>query len=151
LSGEGVFEHGEELGPLRGLSGLFNDSALRSSVRLLILISLALNKKLSFVDLLELTGVGKGSLSNHLERLSSTGYVKTRIVPTLSGPRLVAEITEKGMDTYKVYLDLVEKIRAAKISEESQQGVSGSPSKTNLLVCPLIKNEPLYAHWLNAF
>jgi DNA-binding MarR family transcriptional regulator len=115
LSKEEEFEQSEEeLEPLKGLSELFDDSALRSSARLLILISLALNKRLGFVDLLGLTGAGKGSLSNHLERLRSNGYVKTRIVPTLSGPRLMAEITEKGLDTYKEYLKLVEKIRDSK-------------------------------------
>ena len=53
----------------------FSDPTLRSSTRVLILISLALNRKMTFVGLLTLTGVGKGSLSNHLEKLESSGFI----------------------------------------------------------------------------
>ncbi|MEM0272242.1 MAG: transcriptional regulator [Thermoprotei archaeon] len=99
---------------LKELADFLDDSTLKSSIRLLIVISLALNRKLGFTDLLELTGTGKGSLSNHLDRLASSGYIKLRIVPTLKGPRTIAEITQKGLETYQKYLVLIEKIRDRK-------------------------------------
>ncbi|PSN84658.1 hypothetical protein B9Q02_09295 [Candidatus Marsarchaeota G1 archaeon BE_D] len=105
---------------IKEFAEFLEDSTLKSSVRLLIVISLALNKRLSFSDLLKLTGIGKGSLSNHLERLSARGYLRTRVVLTLNGPRTIAEITQKGMQIYQKYLKLMEKIRSLK--ENPSQG-----------------------------
>ena len=76
----------------------------KSSTRILILFSLALNNKLGFVDLLNLTGTGKRSLSNHLERSEASGYVQTRSVMTFGRPRVEVKITPKGK---KVYENLV--------------------------------------------
>jgi len=70
---------------LRLLGERVNEPALKSSVRILILISLALNKHLSFADLLELTGLGKGSLSNHLDKLEASGLIKSKILRTFGG------------------------------------------------------------------
>jgi len=70
---------------LRLLGESINEPALKSSIRILILISLALNKHLAFVDLLELTGLGKGSLSNHLDKLEASGLIKSRILRTFGG------------------------------------------------------------------
>ncbi|HLI45676.1 MAG TPA: MarR family winged helix-turn-helix transcriptional regulator [Geobacterales bacterium] len=92
------------------LSDLFQDQALKSSVRLLILILLALNKRLGFTELLEIIGTGKGSLSNHIDKLVMNGYAKTKTILTLSGPRKVVEITEKGMQVYEKYLMIMEKL-----------------------------------------
>jgi DNA-binding transcriptional ArsR family regulator len=58
---------------LKDLGEQFSDPALKSSTRVLILISLALNRRMSVVRLLSLTGTGKGSLSNHLEKLERSG------------------------------------------------------------------------------
>ena len=52
------------------------------------------------MDLLSLTGTGKGSLSNHLEKLETSGYIRTKTKMTFGGPRVVIEITPKGMDAY---------------------------------------------------
>src|SRR5579884_1779923 len=60
---------------LSGLIDRSNDRALRSSVRLSIVVSLALNGKLTFTELLALTRVGKDSLSNHLECLESSLFL----------------------------------------------------------------------------
>ena len=83
---------------------------MKSSTRILILFSLALNGKLGFVDLLNLTGMGKGSLSNHLEKLEVSGYIRTKNVMTFSGSRIVAEITEKGMQSYNELLTLLKQL-----------------------------------------
>lgn len=89
---------------LISLSNQLSDPTLKSSTRILILISLTMNKQLSFVQLLALTGMGKGSLENHLEKLVSSGYITTRNVKTFGGTRQLVQITEKGLETSKSLL-----------------------------------------------
>ncbi len=89
-----------EVEALDALREQFSDSSLKSSTRVLILISLALNRKMSFVNLMSLTGMGKGSLSNHLEKLESSELIMTKTKVTFSGTRTVVEITEKGLSAY---------------------------------------------------
>lgn len=89
---------------LKNLSEQLSDPALKSTTRILILVSLAVNGKLGFLDLLELTGMGKGSLSNHLEKLETAGYIRTRRMMVWSGHRVVVEITEKGLFAYDSYV-----------------------------------------------
>jgi DNA-binding MarR family transcriptional regulator len=96
---------------LKALGDLLSDPCLKSSTRILILISLALNKKLGFTDLLHLTGIGKGSLSNHLEKLEAAGYVKTRRLMIFGGHRIVIEITERGIEAYDRYVTTVSRLR----------------------------------------
>ena len=89
---------------LKALSNQLSDSTLKSSTRILILISLTMNKHLSFVQLLALTGMGKGSLENHLEKLVSSGYVTTQNIKTFGGTRQLIQITEKGLEASKSLL-----------------------------------------------
>jgi DNA-binding MarR family transcriptional regulator len=95
---------------LKSLSTQFSDPCLKSSTRVLILFSLALNRRLGFVDLLNLTGTGKGSLSNHLEKLEAAGYIRTKSIMTFGGSRIVAEITEKGLESYNELLASLKKL-----------------------------------------
>jgi len=85
---------------LKDLGEQFSDPALKSSTRVLILISLALNTRMSVVRLLTLTRTGKGSLSNHLEKLEASGYVTSKTSRTFGGYRTNVEITEKGLEAY---------------------------------------------------
>jgi DNA-binding MarR family transcriptional regulator len=105
-----VGDSSSERDALKSLSEQFNDPCLKSSTRVLILFSLALNKRLGFVDLLKLTGTGKGSLSNHLEKLESSGYIKQRTQMTFGGSRIVAEITAKGLESYDTLLSSLKKL-----------------------------------------
>ena len=98
------------LDALKVLGEQFSDPSFKSSTRVLILISLALNKRLGFVDLLNLTGMGKGSLSNHLEKLETAGYVHSKQVMTFGGSRVVYEITQKGIDTYGNLLETLARL-----------------------------------------
>jgi DNA-binding MarR family transcriptional regulator len=84
---------------LKDLGERFSDPALKSSTRILILISLALNRKMSVVRILSLTGTEKGSISNHLKKLEVSGYVTTKTSKTFGGYRTTVEITEKGLAT----------------------------------------------------
>ncbi len=86
---------------LRAIGDFLLQESLRHSVRLLILISLGINRRLSFSELLELTSTSKGSLSHHLDQLVAAGYVESRMVFTLGGPRVRVEITAKGLAVYE--------------------------------------------------
>lgn len=105
-----AFEKGKSNEILRSLATQLNDPCLKSSSRVLILFSLALNRRLGFVDLLNLTGLGKGSLSNHLEKLESSGYVITKTAMSFSGPRVVVEITQKGLEAYSALMRLLKEL-----------------------------------------
>jgi DNA-binding MarR family transcriptional regulator len=86
---------------LRTLGGVLLQESLRNSVRVLILISLGINRSLTFSELLELTSTSKGSLGHHLEQLESAGLLRSRMVFTLGGPRVRVEITPQGLAVYE--------------------------------------------------
>jgi DNA-binding MarR family transcriptional regulator len=113
---------GPQAEALKSLGEQLSDPCLKSSTRVLILVSLAINKRLGFLDLLQLTGMGKGSLSNHLEKLETGGYIRTRRTMVWGGHRVVAEITEKGLSAYGAY---VSAMRALGSAEREELG--GSP------------------------
>lgn len=92
---------------LEELNYLLNEPVMKSTARLSILITLALNSKLTFTDLLTITSIGKGSLSNHIEKLASNGLVRVRTVLRSSGSRVIVEITEKGREAYKKYSEIL--------------------------------------------
>jgi DNA-binding MarR family transcriptional regulator len=86
---------------IKSLNEQPGDSALKSSTRILILVLLAQARRMSSVELRTLTGLGKGSLENHLEKLESFGYVKISNAKSLGArgsPRQMVEITESGLD-----------------------------------------------------
>lgn len=85
---------------LRTLGEYLLQDPLKNSVRLLILLSLGMNRRLRFTELLELTRVSKGSLSHHLDQLASAGLTRSRMVFTLGGPRVQVEITPAGLAVY---------------------------------------------------
>ncbi len=85
---------------IRSLNEQLGDSALKSSARILILVLLAQARRMSSVELRTLTGLGKGSLENHLNKLESFGYVKVSNAKSLGArgsPRQIVEITENGL------------------------------------------------------
>jgi DNA-binding MarR family transcriptional regulator len=97
----GVEARAPDSGGMEALGRYLLQDPLRNSVRVLILISLGINRRLSFTDLLELTGTSKGSLSHHLDQLSGAGLAASRMVFTLSGPRVQVEITARGLAVYQ--------------------------------------------------
>ena len=85
---------------IRSLKEQLDDSTFKSSARILILVLLALARRMSSVELRTLTGLGKGSLENHLNKLESFGYVKLSYAKSMGArgvPRQTVEITEKGL------------------------------------------------------
>jgi len=86
---------------IRSLREQLEDSTFKSSARILILVLLALARKMSSVQLRALTGLGKGSLENHLDKLESFGWVKISYAKSMGArgvPRQTVEITEKGLE-----------------------------------------------------
>ena len=83
---------------IKSLNEQLNDPSLKSSTRILILILLAMNKKLSASELRSLVGLGKGSLENHLAKLEASGLIKVRSVRSWGGTHQAVEITEKGLE-----------------------------------------------------
>jgi len=96
----------------QSLNEQLGNASLRSSSRLLILILLAMNKKSTATELRALTGLGKGSLENHLEKLESAGYVKTKNVKSFNGWRQTVEITQGGLDRCR---ELLRSIKALSV------------------------------------
>ena len=86
---------------LRTIGGFLRQDSLRHSVRILILFSLGINRRLGFPELLELTGLSKGSLSHHLDQLAAARFIESRMVFTLGGPRIRVEITARGQEVYE--------------------------------------------------
>jgi DNA-binding MarR family transcriptional regulator len=92
---------------IKSLNEQLGEPCFKSSTRILILVMLAMNKKLSSVKLRSLIGLGKGSLENHLEKLESAGYVKVRNVQSWGGTRQIVEITEKGLSDCRSLLQKI--------------------------------------------
>jgi len=99
-------------GNIQSLNEQLNKATLKSSSRLLILILLAMHKRSTASELRALTGLARGSLENHLEKLESAGYVKTTKVKSFSGWRQTVEITQKGLDECR---ELLRTIRALNV------------------------------------
>ena len=93
----------DKIGPdetIKSLNEQLNDSALKSSSRILILLLLAVTRRMSSMQLRTLTELGKGSLENHLNKLESSGYVRITNAKSIGArgiPRQTVEITEKGL------------------------------------------------------
>ena len=92
---------------IRSLNEQLSDSALKSSSRILILVLLAQARRMSSVQLRTLTGLGKGSLENHLNKLESLGYVGLSNAKSIGGrgsPMQMVEITENGLDACRAFV-----------------------------------------------
>ena len=83
---------------IKSLNEQLNDPTFKSSTRILILILLAMNKKLTSVELRSFVGLGKGSLENHLTKMETSGLIRVRFVRSWGGVHQVVEITEKGLE-----------------------------------------------------
>ncbi len=98
--------------PIKSLNDRLSGVGLKSSTRILILILLAMNRRMSAVELRALLGLGKGSLENHLAKLEDAGYVRTRNAPSFQGWRQSVEITEAGLEGCR---ELLRSIKALEV------------------------------------
>jgi hypothetical protein len=86
---------------IKSLNEQLNDSTFKSSSRILILVLLAQARRMSSVDLRTLTGLGKGSLENHLNKLEGFGFVRisnAKSIGARGSPMRMVEISENGLD-----------------------------------------------------
>ena len=88
------------------------DPTFKSSTRILILILLAMNKKLHAAELRSFVGLGKGSLENHLAKMETSGLIRVRSVKSWGGVHQVVEITGKGLQECR---SLLEKIHSLNV------------------------------------
>jgi DNA-binding MarR family transcriptional regulator len=95
---------------IHSLNEQLNDPTFKSSTRIMILVLLTLARRMSAVQLRTLTGLGKGSLENHLNKLESFGYVRVSRAKSLGArgvSRQMVEITEKGVDACRALVKSV--------------------------------------------
>ena len=86
---------------LRQIAGL--DRLIHEPARLMIVAALYVVKEADFLYLQDQTGLTKGNLSSHLEKLEEAGYVY--IEKTYRGkiPMTVCRLTKKGQEAFKIY------------------------------------------------
>jgi len=115
---------------LAQLAEEITSTPFKSSIRLIILMSLGVSRKMKLTDLMKITGCGKGSISNHISKLESSGFVVTKEVSFFTSPRIVVEITEKGKIFYDNYLnmlsDILAKVKDLPISKTVSNSVENS-------------------------
>ena len=95
---------------IKSLNEQLSDTSFKSSTRLLIIILLAMNKKMSSVELRTLVGLGKGSLQNHLEKLEAAGDIRIKNTITWKGRRQTVEITPKGLEDCRSLLQKIQSL-----------------------------------------
>lgn len=83
------------------------DEDIVNAKRLLIMTTLFIFREVTEGELAKATGLSWGSLSTHLNRLESKGYVERKKKITSKGIRTVVKITEKG---YEKYMEEVKKL-----------------------------------------
>ncbi|AAY80425.1 transcriptional regulator [Sulfolobus acidocaldarius] len=96
---------------LKKIIELLNNPVLSNSSRLGILISLYILGKTTFAELQKSTEIPKSSLHMHLQILEENGLVTVKKIPTLSGPRTIVQITEKGVEEIKKYINVIRDIK----------------------------------------
>jgi len=106
-------DNGGDLDPslskgVKSLNEQLSNPTLKSSTRILILILLAMHKRSTASELRALTGLARGSLENHLEKLESEGYVKTKNVKSFNGWRQTVEITQAGLERCRELLRTIQ-------------------------------------------
>ena len=95
---------------LKEFLGALKDPSMKSTTRLLILISLSINRKMSFKEIQIVSQCGKGSLSNHLDKLKEDGLVTIKTVIRSRGPGIYVSITDRGIEVYQRYLELMKEL-----------------------------------------
>ena len=101
----------------------------KSSVRLIMIMSLGISKRMKLTDLMKVTGCGKGSISNHIDKLEQSGFITTREISFFKSPRIIVEITKKGEEFYNRYLDILEKILHSSNQDDESPSIDSDTEK----------------------
>lgn len=74
------------------------------SVRFNIMLILYVHKKIGFIKVQKLLNLTSGNLSHHLSKLSENGFITTNKMLLSARPTSVIHITEKGKESFSLYL-----------------------------------------------
>ena len=101
--------------PGLAMDGMPLDKLIHEQLRLGIVSALAVNDKLTFVELKEMLEATDGNLSVHARKLESAGYVSCKKTFQGRKPRTEYRLTARGRRALARYLDHMEAlIRAAR-------------------------------------
>jgi len=78
--------------------------------RFMIMTILYLLRRVTESDLCKILNISWGSLYTHLKRLEEIGYVKTRKCITDKGVRTIVEITSKGYEEYRKFIEVLKNV-----------------------------------------
>ncbi len=91
-------------------------------------------------ELFKALGLTWGDLDSNIRRLRERGYVRTKKVLTLRGPRTLVELTEEGIREYERLVEelreLLEAVRRSAESDSRGRSESGERLWANALVQP---------------
>ena len=96
------------------------DPVIHERVRLAIVSALAVAPEMSFSELRDTLGLTDGNLSAHSRTLEDAGYLKIKKAFEGRRPRTTMQLTRKGRNAFRRYLDTLEKI----IEHGSEKGES---------------------------
>jgi len=96
---------------IKELIQFLNNRALNNSVRLAILLGLYTFTEMTFSELLEYSRLQKSSLAMHIQVLEEEGFVVSQKKFTINGVRTFIKISDKGKETIKEYLKLLEGLK----------------------------------------
>lgn len=117
MAAEGKRSRASNLRRVPGLAmdGGHFDKLIHEQLRLGIVSALAVNHKLTFVELREMLEATDGNLSVHARKLESAGYVSCKKTFQGRKPRTEYRLTARGRKALALYLDHMEAlIRAAR-------------------------------------
>lgn len=79
------------------------DRVVHEPARLMILACLTAVESADFLFVANQTGLTRGNLSSHMNRLEESGYVKVKKEFVDRIPRTLLSITKKGRDAFRAY------------------------------------------------
>lgn len=95
---------------IKSLNDQLSEPTFKSSTRIMILVLLAQARRMRSVELRTITGLGKGSLENHLNKLEGFGYVVISSAKSIGGrgsSMQTVEITSKGLDACRALVNSI--------------------------------------------
>ncbi len=103
---DGVEEAAREIAGLRS-------HVLSSPPRLAVMLLLTARGPMEFNDLRKSLDLTSGNLWSHLKRLEREGFVRLGYRFSFSGPRLVVEPTDKGVEETIRYVSVLRRVVAS--------------------------------------
>ncbi len=84
------------------------DKIIHEPARLLIVMHLSMLEKADFLYLMAATGLSKGNLSAHLQKLENSGYIEISKHFIGKKPQTLLHLTELGKEKFELYKDTMQ-------------------------------------------